>query len=112
MKIAITSTGDSLDSTIDPRFGRCAFFAIYDTEKQTTKFVVNSNKDVSEGAGPAVVRLIAGYKISRVISGEFGMKVKPLLEELHIETITHKETTNTIAEIVDIYKLKNGGQNA
>lgn len=28
MKVAITSTGDSLDSAMDPRFGRCAFFCI------------------------------------------------------------------------------------
>ena len=32
MKIAITSTGNSLESNIDQRFGRCAYFVIYNTE--------------------------------------------------------------------------------
>ena len=32
MKIAITSTGNSLESHLDQRFGRCDFFVIYDTE--------------------------------------------------------------------------------
>ena len=50
MKIAITSTGDSLNSNIDPRFGRCAFFAIHDTDTKTTEFVVNTNNDLLEGA--------------------------------------------------------------
>ena len=34
MKIAITSTGDSQDSKLDERFGRCSFFVVYDTESK------------------------------------------------------------------------------
>jgi len=34
MKIAITSTGNSLESNIDQRFGRCAYFVIYNTENK------------------------------------------------------------------------------
>ncbi len=32
MKIAVTSQGDTLDSQLDPRFGRAAFFIVVDTE--------------------------------------------------------------------------------
>ena len=53
MKIAITSQGSQLDSIIDQRFGRCSFFVIYDTEKQTSEFIQNPNKSIEEGAGPA-----------------------------------------------------------
>jgi predicted Fe-Mo cluster-binding NifX family protein len=32
MKIAISSTGPDLDDLLDPRFGRCRFFIIYNME--------------------------------------------------------------------------------
>ena len=39
MKVAITSIGNSLESKLDQRFGRCGFFIIYDTEKNTSRFI-------------------------------------------------------------------------
>jgi len=104
MKIAITSTGDTLESTIDSRFGRCAFFAVYDTELKSTEFVLNPGKEAQEGAGPAAVQFVAALKISKIISVEFGMKIKPLLESLHIEMITNKDSTSKIANIIELYK--------
>ncbi|MBW2001843.1 MAG: NifB/NifX family molybdenum-iron cluster-binding protein, partial [Deltaproteobacteria bacterium] len=32
MKIAVSSTGTDLNSEIDPRFGRCAYFIIVNTD--------------------------------------------------------------------------------
>ena len=32
MKICVTSTGPSLDAPVDPRFGRCQYFMIVDSE--------------------------------------------------------------------------------
>jgi len=104
MKIAITSTGESLDSMIDPRFGRCAFFAIHDTEKNRTEFIVNPGNNSLEGAGPAAVQFIAGYKVDKIVSVEFGMKIKPILESLHIEMVTNKEATSKIADIIELYQ--------
>lgn len=112
MKIAITSTGDSLDSTIDPRFGRCAFFAIHDTDRQTTEFIVNPGMNALEGAGPAAVQFVAGYRVSKIVSGEFGLKIKPLLDKLNIEMITNKESGKTIADTITFYKFKKGGLDA
>ena len=55
MKVAITSRSNSMDSLLDPRFGRCAYFAIHDTETKETEFVKNPNMDVNEGAGPSAL---------------------------------------------------------
>lgn len=102
MKIAITSTGSSLESTLDQRFGRCSFFVIYDTESKSVEFLPNPNKNAEEGAGPASVQLIATRKIDKIVSGEFGIKIKPLLDSLKIQMIVLKEPTKTISEIIDL----------
>jgi len=39
MKVAITSSGNTLDALIDPRFGRCAYFIIVDTDTMQFKVI-------------------------------------------------------------------------
>ncbi len=102
MKVAITSTGKSLESTIDPRFGRCAFFVICDLETGSTEFLSNPNKDASNGAGPASVKFVADKGVSKIISGEFGMKIKSILDDLSIQMISVKEHSKTIKEIIEM----------
>ncbi|MDD4490697.1 MAG: NifB/NifX family molybdenum-iron cluster-binding protein [Paludibacter sp.] len=41
MKVAVTSTDNQLESVIDPRFGRCAYFTIYDTVSHAVDFFYN-----------------------------------------------------------------------
>ena len=100
MKIAITSQGMSADSLLDSRFGRCTAFAIFDTDTKTLDFIHNPNKDADEGAGPASVALVANQGVSRIISGEFGFKIKGLLNDLKIQMDTRKEQL-TIQKIID-----------
>jgi predicted Fe-Mo cluster-binding NifX family protein len=103
MKVAITSTGNSSDSLMDPRFGRCAFFAIYDRSTKTLDFIENPNKEASGGAGPATLNLIAEQGVQQVIAPAFGKKVKPLMEELGLQMILQDEG-KTIQEIIDLIK--------
>jgi predicted Fe-Mo cluster-binding NifX family protein len=100
MKVAITSTDDNVESIIDPRFGRCAFFTIYDTETKDIEFLENPAKESSEGAGPAAVQFIAKQKVNKVISGDFGMKIKSLFDSLHIEMHIEKNQDKTILTVL------------
>jgi len=102
MKIAITSTGNSIGSKIDQRFGRCSYFVIYDTEDKGIEFLPNPNKEAQEGAGPASVQLVASRNVQKIISGEFGIKIKSLLDSLKIQMIMIKEPEKTIQEIIDM----------
>ncbi|HNW69413.1 MAG TPA: NifB/NifX family molybdenum-iron cluster-binding protein [Bacteroidales bacterium] len=102
MKVAITSTGNTFESTIDQRFGRCAYFVIYDTESKAIEFIPNPNKDAEEGAGPASVQLIASRNINKIVSGEFGIKIKPLLDSLKIQMIVLKEPEKKIKDILEM----------
>ncbi len=102
MKVAITSTGNSLESTIDPRFGRCAYFVICDLETGGTEFLPNPNKNASNGAGPASVKVVADKEVSKIVSGEFGMKIKSVLDSLSIQMISIKDHSKTIGEIIEM----------
>lgn len=101
MKIAITSTGDSLDSDLDIHFGRCAYFVFYDTENHEYEFVANDNKDVDEKAGSIAVNFIVSKNVGKVVSGIFGIKVKPLINDAGIQMITFQKKI-TIREIISL----------
>jgi len=42
MKIAVSATGAGLEDLVDPRFGRCRYYIIADTETLTHEAVVNT----------------------------------------------------------------------
>jgi predicted Fe-Mo cluster-binding NifX family protein len=102
MKVAITSKENNLESKMDERFGRCSYFLIYDTETKGIEFLPNPNKDAQEGAGPASVQLVASRKVQKIISGEFGMKIKSLLDSLKIQMIVIKNPEKRIGEIIEM----------
>jgi len=49
MKLCVTSSGQSLEDAVDPRFGRCQYFIIIDTESM--KFDALQNPAISSGGG-------------------------------------------------------------
>lgn len=102
MKIAITSTGNSPDSKLDNRFGRCSYFVIYDTESHSTEYIPNTSKENIEGAGPASVQLIASRGAEKVVSGEFGAKVKSLFDSLKIQLVVLNDPQKKISEIIKL----------
>jgi predicted Fe-Mo cluster-binding NifX family protein len=102
MKIAIVSEKESIDARIDSRFGRCAYFAIYDTDSKTTEFFFNPAKDSPEGAGPAAVKFIASKGAKKVVAPEFGRKAETMLNQLQIEMVNAKD--KTVSEIIKEFK--------
>lgn len=102
MKVAITSTGNTLESKLDQRFGRCSYFVIYDLDTKGIEFIPNPNRDAANGAGPASVQIVASRDVKKIISGEFGMKIKSLLDSLKIQMVVLKEPDKTIKEIIEI----------
>jgi len=102
MKVAITSKGNNLDSKLDERFGRCSYFVIYDTETKGMEFLPNPNKDAQEGAGPASVQIVASRDVRKIISGEFGLKIKSLLDSLKIQMIVLKKPEKSIKEVIEM----------
>ncbi len=102
MKIAITSTGNSPDSKLDSRFGRCSYFVIFDSETQSIEFIPNPNKENVEGAGPASVQLVASREVKKVVSGEFGAKVKSIFDSLKIQLVVINDPEKKISDIINL----------
>lgn len=105
MKIAITATGNKLDSEFDLRFGRALWFCIYDDESQTSHFIENKQKDASGGAGTKTTEMIAELGVDQVISGDFGPKAKSLLEKLQIRMVILDDQQYSVGDIIQ--KLEN-----
>ena len=49
MKMAISSIGTTLGSNVDPRFGKCPYFIIYDTDSNIFSYIENKERNETEG---------------------------------------------------------------
>jgi predicted Fe-Mo cluster-binding NifX family protein len=72
MKVAVCSMGNGLDSLLDPRFGRCAYFVIVDMETFDATAVENPGVMSAQGAGIQAAQVISSLEVSAVITGNLG----------------------------------------
>ena len=104
MKIIITSTGETLESEFDQRFGRCAYFCVLDTETSETNFVKNVYADAPSGAGPKASEAAIELGAKKVISGDFGPKAKDVLEKFNVQMVIFDGKGKSLKEITDTIK--------
>jgi predicted Fe-Mo cluster-binding NifX family protein len=102
MKICVTSTGNTLDADVDPRFGRCKYFLIIDTEGMSLKSISNESMIASGGAGIQAAQLVANTEAKVVITGNVGPNAFRTLNAAGITVITG--TSGKIKNVVDKYK--------
>ena len=72
MKIAITAMGKGLDAEVDPRFGRCQYFIIFDTETGTFEALDNASVSLGGGAGIQSAQTIVEKDAEAVLTGNVG----------------------------------------
>ena len=99
MKICVTSTGDNLDSDVDPRFGRCKYFLIIDTDSMNVKSVSNDSMMASGGAGIQAAQIVAKTGAGTVITGNIGPNAFQTLTAAGIKVITG--VNGSIKDVVD-----------
>jgi len=91
MKLAVSATGKDLEATIDPRFGRCPYFIIVETEGNEIKnheTVENTSVQAMRGAGVAAAQLVVNKGAQAVISGNIGPNAFNVLSQTGIKIFT------------------------
>jgi predicted Fe-Mo cluster-binding NifX family protein len=80
MKIAISTTAAGEAATLEMRFGRCPYFAVYDSETKEFEWFENEGIKATSGAGTGAAQALINRNIDIVISGQFGPKAVQVLE--------------------------------
>jgi predicted Fe-Mo cluster-binding NifX family protein len=102
MKIAISSSGKTLDSLLDPRFGRCAWFVVIDPADMNYEAFDNQSAAQSGGAGIQAAQFLVDKNVSAVITGHVGPNAVQTLSAAGIEIFAQQQ--GTIREVVERYK--------
>ncbi len=88
MKIAISSTGENLESEVDVRFGRCPYFLIAEIENKeikNVKAIENTAKAQMGGAGISASEIVANEKVDVVITVNMGPRAFQVFSQFGIK---------------------------
>ena len=86
MKISVSARGESLDSEVDPRFGRTAGFVLFDSESGSAEYLDNSaQQDSAKGTGVKAAQLIAKAGAEALITGQLGPNAAQFLRKSGIK---------------------------
>jgi predicted Fe-Mo cluster-binding NifX family protein len=102
MKIAVTAKSNNLDSEIDPRFGRCSFFLIIETDTMNFESISNESSMISGGAGIQAAQTIAKTGVKLVVTGNIGPNAFQTLSAAGIKVFTG--VNGTIKLVIEKYK--------
>ena len=102
MKIAVTSKSNNLESEIDPRFGRCSYFLIVDTDTMSFEYLSNESAMASGGAGIQAAQNVAKAGVEVVVTGNMGPNAFQTLSAAGIMVFTG--ANGTVKEAIEKYK--------
>jgi predicted Fe-Mo cluster-binding NifX family protein len=103
MKIAFTTTGSNLSSSLDSRFGRASKFLLFETENETFEVFDNQqNMNAAQGAGIQSAEKVARLGADVLVTGHCGPKAFRVLSSAGIKIFTTDATT--VAEALELYR--------
>jgi predicted Fe-Mo cluster-binding NifX family protein len=102
MKIAISSSGDTLDSQVDPRFGRAAYFIIVDPESMDFHVIENKNTDAAGGAGIHSAKIVIDAQAQAVLTGNCGPNAQRTLSAADVKL--YAGLKGSVSEAIQLFK--------
>jgi len=103
VKVALTTSGETLEAPLDPRFGRAPRFLVYDTD--TTAFEIVDNRaglEAAQGAGVQAAETLARVGVRGLVTGHCGPKALRVLAQAGIEV--YNTDASTVAEALTAYR--------
>jgi len=105
MKLAVSASGSNLSSQMDPRFGRCPYFVVVDTETMAFEAIPNTAVGSAHGAGIQAAQLVASMGVSVVLTGNVGPNAYSALSASSVQVVTG--CAGTVGDAVE--RFKRGG---
>ena len=102
MKICITAEKDTLESPVDPRFGRCQYFVFVDVDTHAFEAVQNPNVSGMGGVGIQSAQMMNEKGVTAVLTGNVGPNAFQTLRAAGVSVFTG--VTGTIADAVEKFK--------
>ena len=113
MKIAITSTGETMDALVNEKFGRCQYFVIVDPDTVKFEAVPNPAEQARGGAGPKAAEVLINNGVKILLTGHVGDKAEEALKRGNIKIIDGLTGNLKIKDAMTNYlsKLKQENKN-
>lgn len=102
MKIAISSSGTDQSAQVDPRFGRCQYFIIVDTDSGKFEAIPNAAQSAGGGAGIQAAQTIADQGAETVLTGNVGPNAHRALQAAKISVATG--VSGTVSDAVKAFQ--------
>jgi len=102
MKVAVSTSGTDLSSQVDPRFGRCPYYMIVDTDTMAFEVVSNTANSSAHGAGIQAAQLVASKGVRAVLTGNVGPNAYGALSVSSIKVISG--VTGSVIDAVERFK--------
>jgi len=90
-KIAICADSDSPSALIDGRFGQCAYFMLWDEERQCFTAVRNGRPELNKGAGTGAAQELLQLGVGYLICNRIGPKAFAVMQKAGVEIYAAKE---------------------
>ena len=101
MKLAISSTGETCDSEVDLRFGRCEYFMLYDDESKKYESLKNGARLAGGGAGVQAAESVVNSGAKVVLAGDVGPKAFDVLNAAGV--LVAAGVSGTVKKVVEKY---------
>lgn len=96
---AITSSGKTLKSIVDLRFGKCRYLVIHRPGNEVSKLIENPFSGEEE-PGMKLAEFLKEHEITSIITGGVGIRVSQYLAEHKIQLVLLEEEKIHIEDVL------------